>query len=47
MFVIDGKHYFDVKDKMPVRTPIRPTAVANIEYGRGNAIPLWLFGFLY
>lgn len=47
MFVVDGKHYFDVKDKMPVRTPIRPTAVANIEYGRGNAIPLWLFGFLY
>ena len=47
MFVVDGKYYFDVKEKMPVRTPIRPTAVANIEYGRGNAIPLWLFGFLY
>ena len=47
MFVVDSKYYFDVKEKMPVRTPIRPTAVANIEYGRGNAIPLWLFGFLY
>lgn len=47
MFIVDGTHYFDVKEKMPVRAPIRPTAIANIEYGRGNAIPLWLFGFLY
>lgn len=47
MFIVDNEYYFDVKDKMPNRAPVRPTAIANIEYGKGNAIPLWMFGFLY
>lgn len=47
MFVIDGKYYFDVKDEQPARDSIRPCAIGNIETGRGNFIPLWLFGFLY
>lgn len=47
MFVVDGKHYFDVKSEQPERESIRPCAVGNMELGRGNFIPLWLLGFLY
>lgn len=47
MFVIDGKYYFDVKEKVSSRDTIRPTAVGELETGRGNMIPLWLLGFLY
>ena len=47
MFVVDGKYYFDVRAKAPDRESIRPTAIGDIEMGRGNAIPLWLLGFLY
>lgn len=47
MFVVDGKYYFDVKDEQPNRDSIRPCAIGNIETGRGNFIPLWIFGFLY
>ncbi len=47
MFVIDGKYYFDVKEKASSRDTIRPTAVGELETGRGNMIPLWLLGFLY
>lgn len=47
MFVIDGKYYFDVKDEQPTRDTFRPTAIGNLELGRGNFIPLWLLGFLY
>jgi len=47
MFVIDGKYYFDVKEKGSSRDTIRPTAVGELETGRGNMIPLWLLGFLY
>lgn len=47
MFIIDGKYYFDVKVKAPDRDCIRPTAIGTLEMGRGNNIPLWLFGFLY
>lgn len=47
MFVVDGKYYFDVREKASVRDTIRPTAVAELETGRGNQIPLWLLGFLY
>ena len=47
MFVVDGKYYFDVREKASVRDTIRPTAVAELETGRCNQIPLWLLGFLY
>ena len=47
MFIIDGKYYFDVRELPSTRDTIRPTAVGEMEYGRGNQIPLWLLGFLY
>jgi len=47
MFVVDNKYYFDVREKAPTRDTIRPTAVGELEIGRGNLIPLWLLGFLY
>jgi len=47
MFIIDNKYYFDVKETASIRDTIRPTAVADIELGRGNQMPLWLLGFLY
>ena len=47
MFVIDNKYYFDVKEKASSRDTIRPTAIGELETGRGNMIPLWLLGFLY
>ena len=47
MFIVDGKYYFDVKELPSSRDTIRPTAVAEMEFGRGNQIPLWLLGFLY
>ncbi len=47
MFIIDNKYYFDVKEASSSRDTIRPTAVGDLETGRGNQIPLWLLGFLY
>ena len=47
MFIIDNKYFFDVKEKASSRDTIRPTAVGELEIGRGNMIPLWLLGFLY
>ncbi len=47
MFIIDNKYFFDVKEKGSSRDTIRPTAVGELEVGRGNMIPLWLLGFLY
>ena len=47
MFIVDSKYFFDVKEKGSSRDAIRPTAVGELELGRGNQIPLWLFGFLY
>ena len=47
MFIVDNNYYFDVKEKASSRDAIRPTAVGELETGRGNQIPLWLFGFLY
>ena len=47
MFIVDNNYYFDVHDKPTMRDTIRPTAVAELELGRGNQIPLWLLGFLY
>ena len=47
MFIVDNKYYFDVKEKNSLRDTMRPTAVGEMELGRGNQIPLWLLGFLY
>lgn len=49
MFVVDGRYYFDVRTTSPKseREPIRPTAIGDLELGLGNAMPLWLLGFLY
>ena len=47
MFIIDNKYFFDVKEQASLRDTIRPTAVGEMEVGRGNQIPLWLLGFLY
>ena len=47
MFIIDNQYYFDVREKPLTRDTIRPTAVGELETGRGNMIPLWLLGFLY
>ena len=47
MFIVDNQYYFDVHEKATARDTIRPTAVAELELGRGNQIPLWLLGFLY
>ena len=47
MFIVDGKYYFDVREKASMRDTIRPTAVGEVELGRGNQMPLWLLGFLY
>ena len=47
MFIVDNQYFFDVKEKGTVRDAIRPTAIGELETGRGNQIPLWLLGFLY
>ena len=47
MFIVDNNYYFDVREKPSARDTIRPTAVGEMELGRGNMIPLWLLGFLY
>ena len=47
MFIVDGKFFFDVKETPSSRDAIRPTAVGELEIGRGNQMPLWLLGFLY
>ena len=47
MFVVDNKYYFDVREEAPARDTIRPTAVGELETGRGNIMPLWLLGFIY
>ena len=51
-FLIDGKYTFEVggkdKGKKQIATLEDAYIVADdIEYGMGNKIPLWLFGFLY
>ena len=46
MFIVDNQYYFDVREKPSSRDTIRPTAVAELETGRGNQMPLWLLGFL-
>ena len=51
-FLIDGKYTFEVggkdKGKKQIATLENAYIVADdIEYGMGNKIPPWLFGFLY
>ena len=51
-FLVDGKYTFEVggKNKTFNRIANLPNsylAVDDTEYGMGNRIPLWLFGFLY
>jgi predicted AAA+ superfamily ATPase len=51
-FTIDGKYLFEVGGKNKGHEQIAGLnnaylALDNVEYGFGNKIPLWLFGFLY
>jgi predicted AAA+ superfamily ATPase len=51
-FIVDGKYIFEVGGKNKGHEQITGLqnaylALDNIEYGFGNKIPLWLFGFLY
>ena len=51
-FLVDGKYTFEVggADKRFERIKDLPDsylAIDGVEFGRGNKIPLWLFGFLY
>ena len=51
-FLIDGKYTFEIGGKEKGRKQIEGlenayVAADNLEYGFGNKIPLWLFGFLY
>lgn len=50
LFVVsdhDKKYHFNVQEKMSSKPTFRLSAVSGIEIGKGNQIPLWLFGFLY
>ena len=51
-FLVDGKYLFEVGGAKKTFTQIKDVprsflAVDGTEVGRGNRIPLWLFGFLY
>lgn len=51
-FLIDGKHLIEVGGadktfKQIKDIPDSYLAIDGVEFGRGNKIPLWLFGFLY
>jgi len=51
-FLIDEKHLFEIGGKSKNYNQISGIknsyiAADDIEYGFGNKIPLWLFGFLY
>ena len=51
-FLVDGKYTFEVggADKRFEQIKDLPDsflAIDDVEFGRGNKIPLWLFGFLY
>lgn len=51
-FLVDDKYLFEVGGKNKTQKQIAGIenayiAADNIEYGYGNKIPLWLFGFLY
>ena len=51
-FMVDGKYLFEIGGKNKTNKQISGiensyVAADDIEYGFGNKIPLWLFGFLY
>ncbi|PKR80660.1 AAA family ATPase [Brumimicrobium salinarum] len=51
-FLVDEIYTFEIGGKNKTNQQIKSVpnsyiAADNIEYGRGNKIPLWLFGFLY
>lgn len=51
-FLIDGKYYIEVGGRNKSFDQVKDIAnsylvIDDIETGRGNRIPLWLFGFLY
>lgn len=51
-FLVDHHHVFEVGGKSKNKRQIRGVensylVVDDVEYGLGNSIPLWLFGFLY
>lgn len=48
-FIVDGKYNFfvDTKDSKSKKKGDSFIATDMIEKGKGNSIPLWLFGFLY
>ncbi len=46
-FMVDGKQYFNVAERVTQKASFRLTAISNMEIGKNNRIPLWLFGFLY
>jgi hypothetical protein len=51
-FLVDRKYVFEVGGKSKNKHQIRNQehaflVVDDVEYGMGNTIPLWLFGFLY
>ena len=51
-FLVDNKYYFEIGGKSKTNKQIYEVKNAyivsdNIEYGFGNKIPLWLFGFMY
>ena len=51
-FLVNGKYTFEVggSDKTFDQIKDLPDsflAIDGVEFGRGNKIPLWLFGFLY
>ena len=51
-FLVDGKHLFEIGGAKKTFAQIKDEpdsylAVDGVEVGRGDKIPLWLFGFLY
>ncbi len=46
--VSSSRVYFNVADHFPTgKEPRRTTAVSGVTVGKGNMIPLWMFGLLY
>ncbi len=51
-FLVDDRYLFEVGGPKKSFNQIKDVensflAIYGVEFGRGNKIPLWLFGFLY
>ncbi|PXF54615.1 MAG: hypothetical protein C4B58_15765 [Deltaproteobacteria bacterium] len=51
-FLVEGKYLFEIGGRTKVKSQVKDADNGfvvrdEIEVGFGNAIPLWLFGFLY